>query len=63
MVFQQSVLSQFQCYDREHHAKDRNDPEPHGDLAFMITQLLVMVMQRTHQEYPFALHHISSWCI
>jgi hypothetical protein len=33
---------------------DANDPEPGYDLGFMETFLLIMVVQRRHQEDPAA---------
>src|SRR5665213_131726 len=42
----------LQCYDRKHHTEYGHDPESRYDLALIITQLLIMMVQRAHEKYP-----------
>ena len=48
-------LSQLQRYHRYYRQEDADDPETGYDLGFMKAFLLVMVVQRRHQEDPAAL--------
>src|SRR5579872_1657055 len=47
-----NFLPDLQSRYSERHAKDRYDPEPCHDLALMIPQLLIMMMQGAHEKNP-----------
>src|SRR6185312_11160138 len=49
-----AALSYFQRSYRKRHTQDRDDPKPGHDLALMVSQLLIMVMQGTHKKHPFS---------
>src|SRR5690606_39281232 len=48
------LLSQFQRSYTKQYKQHRHDPEPRYNLRFMISFLLVMVVQGTHQKNPSA---------
>ena len=45
------LLSQFQSGDCSYREYDAHDPESGDDFSFWIAFFLVVVVERTHQEY------------